>query len=224
MTKATSLDVRAWGSREGAEMDRGIVRLSKYVPMAWDPETREAAHEYSTHRLLTCGDYDDSSMVERANIKALKEICIKHGIPVFPIWMGDDRTFGKLLDVGTRHKYPMLELRGDFGFSGIAVLQSCLDIPPERGFEVIRDIMQGLDNYPCIDEELLAKMERDAIEEYVDDSKDELYQDTIEALAKMTGRSLDELLTEVAVWEPYCYISGEKLAKALIQAIKEKRG
>lgn len=205
-------------------MDRGIIRLSKYVPLDWSPEAREAAREYSTHGLLTCGDYDDSSMVERANIKALKEICIKYGIPVFPIYMGDDRTFEKLLNVDTRHKYPVLELRGDFGFSGIAILQSCLDVPPERGFEVLRDTLQGLDSYPCIDEKLLARMERDAIEEYVDDNKDELYQETIEALAEMTGMSLDELLTEVAVFEPYCYISGEKLAKALIQAIKEKRG
>lgn len=205
-------------------MDRGIVRLSKYVPMAWDPETREAAHEYSTHRLLTCGDYDNSSMVERANIKALKEICIKHGIPVFPIYIGDDRAFEKLLGVDTRHKYPVLELRGDFGFSGLAVLQSCLDVPPERGFEVLRDTLQGLDSYPCIDEELLARMERNAIEEYVDCSKDELYQETIEALAEMAGYTMDELYAEVAVFEPECYISGEKLAAAIVQAIKNKRG
>lgn len=94
--------------------------------------------------LLQFGDYDNSCMVERSNKKVFLEEYENSPI--------------------------VYEVTGGYGSEGIALsIRELLNPDNEETAQSIIDCLNGLSDYPCLDDETMSNMENDAFEESLND-------------------------------------------------------
>lgn len=126
---------------------------------------------------MSYGDYDNSCMVERSNRKLfLEEYKEESGI---------------------------YTITGRYGSSGVAIsFKWLLDPANEEKAQSIIDLLNGLNDYPCIDDEDMSNMEYEAFYEAL---KDYGIEDTQRALSKKYGITvhdynrdkLEEMILEI---------------------------
>jgi hypothetical protein len=132
---------------------------------------------YLVSSYLQYGDYDNSCMVERSNYKIFME-SYKEETGVFDISRG-------------------------YGSTGIAIsVKWLLDPVNEEKADEIIELLNGLNDYPCLNDEDMSNMEYEAFYEAL---KDYGISDTCTALAKKYGidvtdydsAKLEELILEI---------------------------
>ena len=118
---------------------------------------------YVTHDALAYGDYDNSCAVERANVQVLRE---KHlGFESYSFYDWDQ---GKQL-VHTGHscewedilpETEVVELYGSYGSIQIWVRED---------IDTANEYTAALENYPCLDDEAVSRIETEIEERYIKD-------------------------------------------------------
>lgn len=128
-------------------------------------------------RYFGYSDYDNSCMVERSNFK---------------IFMEEYRSLDWIFEV-----------HGGYGTTDIAIaLKGLLDPDNEETAQSIIDTLNGLNDYPCLDDEDMSNMEYEAFNEAL---KDYGIDDTQRALSKKYGitvhdynrEKLEEMILEI---------------------------
>ena len=128
-------------------------------------------------KFMQYGDYDNSCMVERSNYKLFLED-YKEEKGVFTIY-------------------------GGYGSSSIAIsIRYLLDPDNEEKAQSIIDVLNGLNDYPCIDDEDMSNME---------------YESFIEALDSFAIRDCNNLLSKQFLAEVYDY-DKDKLKEVLLES------
>jgi hypothetical protein len=132
---------------------------------------------YLISKYMQYGDYDDSCMVERSNYKLFLE------------------NFGDLNGVYT--------ISGGYGSSGIALSIAWLSNPDneDKSIEII-DLLNNLNDYPCIDDEDMSNME---------------YESFLEALDNFAIRECNDLLSKQFLLDVYDY-NEDKLKDVLLDS------
>lgn len=114
---------------------------------------------YLIPRYMSYGDYDNSCMVERSNKKVFMEQYDNSPI--------------------------VYEVTGGYGSESVALsIREMMNPDNDDEAQSIIDLLNGLNDYPCIDDELMSNMEYEAFYEALDDYG---IEDTCRALAKKYG-------------------------------------
>ena len=122
-------------------------------------------------------DYDNSCMVERSNYK---------------IFMED-----------YKEEKGIFRIYGGYGSSGIAIsIRYLLDPDNEEKADEIIDLLNGLNNYPCIDDEDMSNME---------------YESFLESLDSFEIRDCNDLLSGQYLIDVYDF-NEDKLKKILLES------
>ena len=128
-------------------------------------------------KYMQYGDYDNSCMVERSNYKLFLE------------------------DYG--EKPGIFRIYGGYGSSGIAIsIRYLLDPDNEEKADEIIDLLNGLNNYPCIDDEDMSNME---------------YESFLESLDVFAIRDCNDLLSSQYLIDVYDF-NEDKLKEILLEA------
>jgi hypothetical protein len=132
---------------------------------------------YLICKYMQYGDYDNSCMVERSNYKIFME--------------------------SYKEETGVFDISGGYGSTGIAIsVKWLLDPVNEEKADEIMELLNGLNDYPCLDDEDMSNMEYDAFYEAL---KDYGISDTCTALAKKYGidvtdydsEKLEELILDI---------------------------
>lgn len=167
-----------WGELNPVYSPRkdGKITLDIVKDRMTDPELKDN-DLYLVSSYLQYGDYDNSCMVERSNYKLFME--------------------------SYKEESGIFDISGGYGSSGIAIsIQYLLSPDNEEKAQSIIDLLNGLNDYPCIDDEDMSNMEYDAFYEALNDYG---ISDTCDELAKKYGitvykydeEKLKELILEI---------------------------
>ena len=128
-------------------------------------------------KYMSYGDYDNSCMVERSNYKVFLE--------------------------DYKEEKGIFRIYGGYGSSGIVIsIRYLLNPDNEEKAQSIIDVLNGLNDYPCIDDEDMSNMEYDAF---------------IESLDSFAIRECNSLLSYQYLIEVYDYDS-DKLKAVLLES------
>ncbi len=141
-----------------------------------DPELKDN-DLYLVSSYLQYGDYDNSCMVERSNYKLFME--------------------------SYKDETGVFRISGGYGSTGIAIsVKWLLDPVNEEKADEIIELLNGLNDYPCLNDEDMSNMEYDAFYEAL---KDYGIKDTVRALSKKYGitvhdydsKKLEDLILDI---------------------------
>jgi len=139
--------------------------------------TLEEVDIFLIPKYMSYGDYDNSCMVERSNYK---------------IFMED-----------YKEEKGIFRIYGGYGSSGIAIsIRYLLDPDNEEKADEIIDLLNGLNNYPCIDDEDMSNME---------------YESFLESLDVFAIRDCNDLLSSQYLIDVYDF-NEDKLKEILLEA------
>jgi hypothetical protein len=167
-----------WGELNPVYSPRkdGKITLDIVKDRMTDPELKDN-DLYLVSSYLQYGDYDNSCMIERSNYKIFME--------------------------SYKEETGVFDISGGYGSTGIAIsVKWLLDPVNEEKADEIMELLNGLNDYPCLNDEDMSKMEYDAFYEAL---KDYGISDTCTALAKKYGidvtdydsAKLEELILDI---------------------------
>ena len=140
-------------------------------------ETLKETDIFIVSKYMQYGDYDNSCMVERSNYKIFLE--------------------------DYKEEKGIFRIYGGYGSSGIAIsIRYLLDPDNEEKAQSIIDVLNSLNDYPCIDDEDMSNME---------------YEAFIEALDNFAIRECNDLLSHQYLIEVYDF-DEDKLKAVLLES------